>query len=94
MTFLSIGQKETQTKRNTEILPSHNILSKDACRDVYRELRGDMEGLKFMRLEKTAGANLVFHFSSSICISVINLDTASYPCWDGEDSEVVPRKLS
>lgn len=53
-----------------------------------------MEGLKFMRLEKTAGANLVFHFSSSICISVINLDTASYPCWDGEDSEVVPRKLS
>lgn len=64
---------------NTEILPSHNIFSKDAQRDVYRELRGDMEGLKIMRLEKTTGANLVFNSSSSICISIINLDTASYP---------------
>lgn len=53
-----------------------------------------MEGLKFMRLEKTAGANLVFNSSSSICISVINLDTASYPCWDGEDSGMESGKLS
>lgn len=75
---------------NTEILPSHNIFSKDAQRDVYRELRGDMEGLKIMRLEKTTGANLVFNSSSSICISIINLDTASYPFWEGEDSGVVP----
>lgn len=57
---------------------------------VYRELRGDMEALKFKRLGETTWIKLVFNSSSSIHISAINLDTGIIPLlgwrglWDGD----------
>lgn len=66
-------------KRNTKILPSHSLLSKDAWCDVHRELRGDMEALTFRRLGKATQTNLVFNSSSSICILAINLNSGIIP---------------
>lgn len=71
------GKKKGVGNERQKSSQSHSFFSHDAWRDVYRELRGDREALKFKSPEKTTPINLVFNSSSSICISAINLDSGS-----------------
>lgn len=76
----TIAGEKKGTRKST---PSHSFLSRYTQWNVYRELKGAREALKFKRLEKTTKINLVFISFSSICIPALNLASGitSLLCW-------------